>query len=202
MATATATKLRNFIDGKTMDPANGRTEEELNPATAEPFAEAPVSTSEDVDRAVAAARRAFEEWARTTPKGALRGGPPARHRNRGARRGAGRPRIGGRWQAARLGDRGGDAGKRRQPAVLRGRGTLPVRPGLGRVRRGPHIDHPPRAGWRGGPDRFGLVWINDHITFCSEMSHGGYTESGYGKDMSVYALQDYTEIKHVMVSLD
>ncbi|MGH2926018.1 MAG: gamma-aminobutyraldehyde dehydrogenase [Solirubrobacterales bacterium] len=50
--------------------------------------------------------------------------------------------------------------------------------------------------------RFGVVWINDHITFCSEMPHGGYKESGYGKDMSVYALQDYTEIKHVMVNLD
>ncbi len=49
--------------------------------------------------------------------------------------------------------------------------------------------------------RFGVVWINDHITFCSEMPHGGYKESGYGKDMSVYALQDYTEIKHVMVNL-
>jgi betaine-aldehyde dehydrogenase len=50
--------------------------------------------------------------------------------------------------------------------------------------------------------RFGCVWINDHITFCSEMPHGGYKQSGYGKDMSIYALEDYTEIKHVMVSLD
>ncbi len=50
--------------------------------------------------------------------------------------------------------------------------------------------------------RFGVVWINDHITFCSEMPHGGYKQSGYGKDMSIYALEDYTEIKHVMVNLD
>jgi betaine-aldehyde dehydrogenase len=50
--------------------------------------------------------------------------------------------------------------------------------------------------------RFGVVWINDHITFCSEMPHGGYKQSGYGKDMSIYALEDYTEIKHVMVDLD
>jgi betaine-aldehyde dehydrogenase len=50
--------------------------------------------------------------------------------------------------------------------------------------------------------RFGVVWINDHITFCSEMPHGGYKESGYGKDLSVYALEDYTQIKHVMVNLD
>jgi betaine-aldehyde dehydrogenase len=49
--------------------------------------------------------------------------------------------------------------------------------------------------------RFGTVWINDHIPLASEMPHGGYKESGYGKDLSVYALEDYTEIKHVMVSL-
>ncbi len=46
---------------------------------------------------------------------------------------------------------------------------------------------------------FGTVWINDHITICSEMPHGGYKQSGYGKDMSMYALEHYTEIKHVMI---
>ncbi|MGB7588934.1 MAG: gamma-aminobutyraldehyde dehydrogenase [Solirubrobacterales bacterium] len=50
--------------------------------------------------------------------------------------------------------------------------------------------------------RFGCVWINDHIPLVSEMPHGGYKQSGYGKDLSVYALEDYTEIKHVMVNLD
>ena len=50
--------------------------------------------------------------------------------------------------------------------------------------------------------RFGVVWINDHITFCSEMPHGGYKETGYGRDLSIYALEDYTEIKHVMLSLE
>ena len=50
--------------------------------------------------------------------------------------------------------------------------------------------------------RFGVVWINDHITFCSEMPHGGYKETGYGRDLSMYALEDYTEIKHVMISLN
>jgi betaine-aldehyde dehydrogenase len=49
--------------------------------------------------------------------------------------------------------------------------------------------------------RFGCVWINDHIPLASEMPHGGFKQSGYGKDLSIYALQDYTEIKHVMVSL-
>ena len=49
--------------------------------------------------------------------------------------------------------------------------------------------------------RFGCVWINDHIPLASEMPHGGFKQSGYGKDLSVYALEDYTEIKHVMVAL-
>jgi betaine-aldehyde dehydrogenase len=50
--------------------------------------------------------------------------------------------------------------------------------------------------------RFGTVWINDHITMATEMPHGGFKQSGYGKDMSKYALEDYTEIKHVMVNLE
>jgi betaine-aldehyde dehydrogenase len=50
--------------------------------------------------------------------------------------------------------------------------------------------------------RFGCVWINDHIILASEMPHGGYKQSGYGKDLSIYALEDYTEIKHVMVSME
>jgi betaine-aldehyde dehydrogenase len=50
--------------------------------------------------------------------------------------------------------------------------------------------------------RFGCVWINDHITLASEMPHGGFKESGYGKDMSAYSLEDYTEVKHVMVNLE
>ena len=49
--------------------------------------------------------------------------------------------------------------------------------------------------------RFGCVWINDHIPLASEMPHGGFKQSGYGKDMSAYALEDYTELKHVMISL-
>jgi len=46
---------------------------------------------------------------------------------------------------------------------------------------------------------FGTVWVNDHIPIVSEMPHGGYKQSGYGKDMSIYALEHYTELKHVMV---
>jgi betaine-aldehyde dehydrogenase len=49
--------------------------------------------------------------------------------------------------------------------------------------------------------RFGCVWINDHIPLASEMPHGGYKQSGYGKDLSMYGFEDYTNIKHVMASL-
>ena len=49
---------------------------------------------------------------------------------------------------------------------------------------------------------FGVVWINTHIPFASEMPHGGFKNSGYGKDLSSYGLDDYTRVKHVMSSLD
>ena len=50
--------------------------------------------------------------------------------------------------------------------------------------------------------QFGCVWVNTHIPLTPEMPHGGYKQSGHGKDLSVYSLEDYTNIKHVMISLD
>jgi 1-pyrroline dehydrogenase len=49
--------------------------------------------------------------------------------------------------------------------------------------------------------KFGTVWINDHIPLVSEMPHGGFKQSGYGKDLSAYSLEDYTQIKHVMAKI-
>ncbi len=49
---------------------------------------------------------------------------------------------------------------------------------------------------------FGCVWVNTHIPFISEMPHGGYKKSGYGKDLSMYGFEDYTRIKHVMVNIE
>ncbi|MFZ9290227.1 MAG: gamma-aminobutyraldehyde dehydrogenase [Ilumatobacteraceae bacterium] len=49
---------------------------------------------------------------------------------------------------------------------------------------------------------FGCVWINTHIPVVAEMPHGGYKKSGYGKDLSAYALDDYTRIKHVMANIN
>ncbi len=59
--------LRNFIDGEHVDAAGGRTQAVINPATGETIAQAPDSGAEDVDRAVAAARAAFDGWSNTTP---------------------------------------------------------------------------------------------------------------------------------------
>jgi 1-pyrroline dehydrogenase len=49
--------------------------------------------------------------------------------------------------------------------------------------------------------RYGTVWINDHLTIASEMPHGGFGQSGYGKDMSLYSIEDYTIVKHVMAKI-
>jgi betaine-aldehyde dehydrogenase/aminobutyraldehyde dehydrogenase len=49
---------------------------------------------------------------------------------------------------------------------------------------------------------FGTVWVNEHLfPLSSEMPHGGFKESGYGKDMSLYSMEEYTRVKHVAVKL-
>jgi len=49
---------------------------------------------------------------------------------------------------------------------------------------------------------FGCVWVNTHIPIVAEMPHGGFKHSGYGKDLSLYSLEEYTRIKHVMHNID
>lgn len=49
---------------------------------------------------------------------------------------------------------------------------------------------------------FGCVWINTHIPLVAEMPHGGFKQSGYGKDLSVYGFEDYTRLKHVMANIE
>jgi betaine-aldehyde dehydrogenase len=49
---------------------------------------------------------------------------------------------------------------------------------------------------------FGCVWVNTHIPLVAEMPHGGFKHSGYGKDLSVYGLEDYTRVKHVMHNIE
>lgn len=50
--------------------------------------------------------------------------------------------------------------------------------------------------------QYGCVWVNQHMTLATEMPHGGLRQSGYGKDLSLYGLEDYTSVRHIMVSLD
>jgi len=51
--------------------------------------------------------------------------------------------------------------------------------------------------------QFGTVWVNDHLVpITSEMPHGGYKSSGYGKDMSIYSMEEYTQLKHVALKID
>jgi 1-pyrroline dehydrogenase len=50
--------------------------------------------------------------------------------------------------------------------------------------------------------QFGTVWVNTHIPLVSEMPHGGYKQSGYGKDLSMYSLEEYTNVKHVMMAIE
>ncbi|KOU29394.1 gamma-aminobutyraldehyde dehydrogenase [Streptomyces sp. WM6373] len=55
-----------------------------------------------------------------------------------------------------------------------------------------------RAGRATREIKAGCVWVNDHIPIVSEMPHGGYKASGFGKDMSAYSFEEYTQVKHVM----
>jgi betaine-aldehyde dehydrogenase len=61
-------------------------------------------------------------------------------------------------------------------------------------------DHSRALRWSRDLD-FGCVWINTHIPLVAEMPHGGFGQSGYGKDLSMYGFEDYTRVKHVMSSI-
>ena len=90
----------------------------------------------------------------------------------------------------------------RQRPALRRRGAGPRLGQRRRLRPGrQRVDHATSAGPCAchGTCKFGTVWVNDHIPIVSEMPHGGFKQSGYGKDMSLYAIEHYTELKHVMV---
>ena len=51
--------------------------------------------------------------------------------------------------------------------------------------------------------QFGAVWVNDHLLpISSELPHGGYKQSGHGKDMSIYSMEEYTRLKHVAIKID
>ena len=111
------------------------------------------------------------------------------------------------------GHRGARAGQRDRP----GRGLRPRRHGAALQRRGRGHPLGQRRALRPGGVRlhadigramrvakaiqFGTVWINEHFTLAAEMPHGGFKQSGWGKDQSAYAIEDYTIVKHVMINI-
>ena len=109
-----------------------------------------------------------------------RSGPAQRDRpGRGLRAGRQRPALQRRGAGHRLGERrSASAWRRRSGRATSGKGM--------RVAKA---------------IQFGTVWINDHFMLVSEMPHGGFKESGYGKDQSMYAIEDYTVVKHVMLKI-
>ena len=138
------TQHKMFIGGEFVDSSSGETMEVLNPATGEVIAEVPRGTADDVERAVAAAKKAWGEWRFKTPKDRMELLLDARRRDRRERRGARAARVAERRQA--LVGRGRRARDHvRQPPLLRRRGAEPRGEGRRRVRRGLHVDDPARA---------------------------------------------------------
>ena len=144
---------RNFIGGEWVDPAEGRTEDVINPATGEAIAQAPLSTAPDVDKAVAAARARVRRLGEHDARRARAGAAEDRRRDRGARGRVHRARGGQRRQAAGGLQERRDPRDGRQPALLRRRRAQPRGQGGGRVPGGLHVVDPPRAGRRRRPDR-------------------------------------------------
>ena len=154
MAATTQTTLRNFIGGEFVDSAERRDRGRPQPVDRRGHrAGAAVERGATSTAAVAAAKAAFETWSVDDPGRALDCAAEVRRRDRGARRRARRPRVGQRRQAARRRAVGRGAGDGRQHPLLRRRRAQHGGQGVGRVPRGPDLDHPPRAGRRRRPDR-------------------------------------------------
>ena len=117
----------------------------------------------------------------------LRQADDRRRRHAGLRDRAARGLRAGRLDAALLERRRGDRDGERHALRARGVGLL--------ARRRPCASAARKL-------EFGTVWVNEHLfPLASEMPHGGFKESGYGKDMSLYSMEEYTRIKHVAVKL-
>ena len=138
------TQQKMFVDGAFVDALSGETMEVLNPATGEVIAEVPKASADDVDRAVAAAEKAWDDLALEDAEGPDGAPAEARRRDRRERRGARAARVAERRQAL-VGRRRRARRDVRQPPLLRRRRADARGQGGGRVRGGLHLDDPPRA---------------------------------------------------------
>ncbi len=138
------TQQKQFIGGEFVDSTTGETMEVLNPATGEVIAEVPRGDADDVERAVDAAKKAWDEWQSEDAQGPYGAPPEARRRHRRERRGARPARVAERRQAV-VGRRGRARRDVRLPPVLRRCGAQPRGQVGRRVRRGLHVDDPSRA---------------------------------------------------------
>ena len=150
--TLTATRPQMFIDGDRTDAASGETMAVINPATEEEIAQVPKGDASDVDRAVAAARAAFESWSQSTPQDRSKALFAFADAIEARRRDPLQPRAGERRQAEGHG-RLRRRVHRRQHPILCGRRPGGRGQGSRRVHQHPHLDAPPRGRRRGGPGR-------------------------------------------------
>ena len=186
--------MQNYVNGKLVDSAATEFTELVDPATGKVTGRSPKSTPDEVDEAVRAAEAAFVSWRRTTPS----------HRQQALLK-----------LADAIEDHSDELVELQSRNTGQIKTLITVQPfrdeadALAKANGVPYglsssvwtKDHATALRMSRDLD-FGCVWINTHIPLAAEMPHGGFGQSGYGKDLSGYGLEDYTRVKHVMSSLD